>query len=434
MNFSKKYFYGALLIYVLNCFLNLVQVQLQTYPAIMLFLFGLGWSVTTGLIIATFPYDTRLKNVRSMALGIASLTHSTVLLASNVGFGGADSGYLYALLVLLFLMSLWWGVQHMFHSSRYRIHAKSADVLSFEPTHVHMGDTVEASASNSNVETRVRIQNGEKQNGRPIGEEPKSSSLDPRLLPNGAPSSNAPDQPEKTASAATELHGNNLPVVRSPTSMSIGPPPVDSGSSRSSDLSPPALASPVSASAASAGATVADLVERRASVNKKLKKSSSKSPSLKGDIDAAALQSRTAGTVVASVPESLEGLQAETATASDGDTAQQVEAALPGTPSNSAPRGAELLAKSGPQAAPSIDAGQSAVANLSLSRRISAAGVSSSMVAAAASPPAVGKRRSTPSVSQTSNVPAAGQRQPPAASAARTVAANPLVSRPSKAK
>ena len=73
-------------------------------PLLKLFLFGLAWAALTVATAVQLPYASLHDNARKVAIGMATLAHSAVLLAAQSG--GATSAYLFLLLALFVMLVL----------------------------------------------------------------------------------------------------------------------------------------------------------------------------------------------------------------------------------------------------------------------------------------------------------------------------------------
>jgi hypothetical protein len=91
--------------FALHAWVALVTVFVSdSDPLLKLFLFGLAWTALTLATAAELPYEALSDNARKVAIGVATLAHSTLLLA--VQTGGRRSAFFFLLLALLVLLVL----------------------------------------------------------------------------------------------------------------------------------------------------------------------------------------------------------------------------------------------------------------------------------------------------------------------------------------
>ena len=94
-----SHFTWCLQVFAVQLFVALVSVFVpDSSTTLKLFLFGLVWSSNTITVAITLPFQAWLDNVKKVIIGLASLTHSIVLLA--VQTGGTKSNYFIYSLVL----------------------------------------------------------------------------------------------------------------------------------------------------------------------------------------------------------------------------------------------------------------------------------------------------------------------------------------------
>ena len=103
-------------------------------PLLKLFLFGLAWAALTVATAVQLPYASLHDNARKVAIGMATLAHSAILLAAQSG--GPRSAYLFLLLALFVLLVLallfrrqipLWAAACLGRSSPWRVRPFSSD-------------------------------------------------------------------------------------------------------------------------------------------------------------------------------------------------------------------------------------------------------------------------------------------------------------------
>jgi hypothetical protein len=84
VGYRDEYFHASvLLLFVVNMYFSAVTVFADGSPIMQLFLFGLMWSLVAAGTAIYIPFSSWLDNFKKVSIGLATLAHSTMLLAAQ---------------------------------------------------------------------------------------------------------------------------------------------------------------------------------------------------------------------------------------------------------------------------------------------------------------------------------------------------------------